>query len=121
MIVFADFERKVVVERTLAGLKAARARGVRLGRKRKLLAAQIREARRLIRTGMKAEAVARRYHVSRSTLYLHLRQIRPHRRRNCASLSEAYALCRSRAGLDSAYDYDVEDTRVGRGHSFQAG
>ena len=73
MIVFADFERKVIVERTLAGLKAARARGVTLGRRPKLSAAQVREARRLVKSGKKVEAVAKRFRVGRSTLYQRLR------------------------------------------------
>lgn len=72
MIVFADFERKVIVERTLAGLKAAKARGVQLGRKPKLSLAQAREARVLVRSGVKADVAARRYGVARSTLYSHI-------------------------------------------------
>ena len=72
MIVFADFERKVIVERTLAGLKAAKARGVKLGRKPKLSPVQASEARKLVQSGMKAEAAARRYGVARSTRYSHI-------------------------------------------------
>lgn len=67
--VFSDFERNVIVERTVAGLAAAKARGVMLGRRRKLTESQARDARRLMGAGMKAEAVAQRYGVGRSTLF----------------------------------------------------
>ena len=73
MIVFADFERKVIVERTLAGLRAAKARGVRLGRRPKLSASQLSEARRLIRGGDSVEKTAKRFRVGRSTLYQNIR------------------------------------------------
>jgi len=73
MIVFADFERKVIVERTRAGLQAAKARGVKLGRKPKLSASRLREARRLVHGGDSVEKVAKRFRVGRSTLYQHLK------------------------------------------------
>lgn len=73
--VFSDFERNVIVERTNAGLAAAKARGVRFGRKPKLSDGQATEARRLIDGGMKAHAVAARYGVGKSTLFRHLRDV----------------------------------------------
>lgn len=72
--VFSDFERNVIVERTNAGLAAAKARGVRFGRKPKLSDHQAKEARRLIDGGMKAHAVAARLGVGRSTLFRHLQK-----------------------------------------------
>ena len=42
---FAEFERALIVERTRAGMKAAKARGVEVGRKRALTPAQISHAR----------------------------------------------------------------------------
>jgi DNA invertase Pin-like site-specific DNA recombinase len=74
LCVFADFERRVIVERTVAGLAAAKRRGVRLGRKRKLGDEQVKEARRMMAVGMKAETVAAQLGVGRSTLYRYLRQ-----------------------------------------------
>ena len=67
--IFADLERENIVERTKAGLDAARRRGVRLGRPRKLSARQAREAGRMMRTGVSAEAVAYSFGVGRATLF----------------------------------------------------
>jgi len=47
----AEFERALIAERTRAGLQAAKARGQRLGRPRKLSRAQIAHARDQIATG----------------------------------------------------------------------
>lgn len=71
--VFADFERNVIVERTRAGLAAAKARGVKLGGHPKLSPAMVEKARQYIAEGMHIDAVADGYCVSRSTLYRHLR------------------------------------------------
>ena len=70
--VFADFERNVIVERTRAGLAAARTRGVRLGGKPKLSSEQIDAARALVASGMSVEAAAARFRVGRSTMYRNL-------------------------------------------------
>ena len=47
----AEFERSLIQERTKAGMHAARARGVRVGRRRALSPAQIAHARQLIAGG----------------------------------------------------------------------
>lgn len=65
----AEFERALIVERTTAGLKAAKRRGVQLGRRKSLTAAQVAHARLLLDGGERAGAVARSLNVSRSTLY----------------------------------------------------
>ena len=72
----AEFERAIIIERTSAGLKAAKARGVQLGRKPSLMPAQVKHARKLIRPasakaggGENPRAVARMLGVNRSTLY----------------------------------------------------
>ena len=65
----AEFERALIVERTQAGLKAARARGVRVGRPRKLTVGAIDHARKLIATGEPASTVARSLGVDSATLY----------------------------------------------------
>ena len=54
-----QFERSLIVERTQAGLKkAARKRGVRVGRPPALSAAQVKHARKLIDSGERPSAVA---------------------------------------------------------------
>lgn len=75
--VIAEFERKLIAERTRAGLAAARSRGTRLGRRRQMSAVQVREAAALMRGGMSAKVCAARYGVGRSTLYRELRSARP--------------------------------------------
>jgi DNA invertase Pin-like site-specific DNA recombinase len=68
----AEFERRLIAERTRAGLASARARGVKLGRKPKLSPSKLREARKLVSNGTSVEKAAKRFRVSRSTLYHHL-------------------------------------------------
>lgn len=65
----AEFERALISERTQAGLRAAKARGERLGRKPALTRVQIAHARRLIEAGERTADVARSLGVGRATLY----------------------------------------------------
>ena len=65
----AEFERSLIAERTKAGIGAAKARGVHVGRRRVLTPAQIAHARLLIEEGESASVVARTFNVGRSTLY----------------------------------------------------
>lgn len=67
----AEFERGLILERTQAGLAAARARG----RKPKLEEKDVKEIRVLWRDkDISAADIARRYGVSRTTLYKHLNE-----------------------------------------------
>lgn len=76
----AEFERGLIRERTRAGLAAARARGRNGGRKPKLDAKQIREIRALLRDpAIRVTDVAKRYGVSRTTLYKHVGAVVPGR------------------------------------------
>lgn len=69
----SEFEKNLIRERTCAGLEAARARGRKGGRKPKLGERELREIRALWRDKTIAVAdIARRYGVSRTTLYKHL-------------------------------------------------
>ncbi|NVN37920.1 recombinase family protein [Komagataeibacter swingsii] len=69
----AEFERSLIRERTHAGLAAARARGRSGGRKPKLGEKQLREIKALLRDpDIQVADVARRYGVSRTTLYKHV-------------------------------------------------
>lgn len=71
----AEFERSLIVERTRAGLTAAKRRGVKLGRKPVLTPAQVKHARRLIDDGESPRIVASTLRVARSTLWRALKQI----------------------------------------------
>ncbi len=69
----AEFERAVIRERTAAGREAARARGRKGGRPRRLSAADLAVAKAMLRDPeITVEEVARRLRVAPSTLYRHL-------------------------------------------------
>ncbi|MCB1257908.1 MAG: recombinase family protein [Microthrixaceae bacterium] len=65
----AEFERELIRERTTAGLEAARARGVRIGRPVAVTDDQLAQARTLVAAGHRVGDVARTLGVGRSTLY----------------------------------------------------
>jgi DNA invertase Pin-like site-specific DNA recombinase len=65
----AEFERGLIIERTQVGIKAAKRRGVKLGRKPQLSPPQVQHARVLIEKGDSPAQVARLLGVARSTLY----------------------------------------------------
>ena len=67
--VLAELERSLITERTRAGMQAARAGGVKPGRKPKLSAEQIEHARKLIDKGESRQYVADLLNVGRVTLY----------------------------------------------------
>ena len=69
MAALAEFERALIVERTQAGLAAAKARGAKLGRRRKLTPKQVAHGRALLDAGETGHAVAQSLGVSRATLY----------------------------------------------------
>ena len=74
----AEFERGLIRERTQAGLAAARARGRAGGRKPKLDDQQVKEIRALLRDpDMRVADVARRYDVSRTTIYKYVGIVTP--------------------------------------------
>ncbi|MGA8482184.1 MAG: recombinase family protein [Chthoniobacterales bacterium] len=66
----AEFERNLIRERTMAGLKAARARGRKGGRPPKLSAKEIKTISALLKTAdISVSEIAARFSVARSTLY----------------------------------------------------
>ncbi len=67
--VLAELERSLTSERTRAGVKAAKRRGVKFGRRPKLSPQQIAHARKLIDKGERREGVAALLNVERTTLY----------------------------------------------------
>lgn len=77
----AQMERTLLIERTKRGLAAARARGRRGGRQRKLSGAQIKAAQALRDSGKLTMAeIAQQMGVSRGTLYRHLEVSEPAQR-----------------------------------------
>ncbi|NQV34266.1 MAG: helix-turn-helix domain-containing protein, partial [Phycisphaeraceae bacterium] len=68
----AEFERDIIKERTLAGLAAARARGRKGGRPRKLSKKQVEMAKRLMNDPtIPIEEICKTMAVSKATLYRH--------------------------------------------------
>ncbi|MEP2856385.1 MAG: recombinase family protein, partial [Roseibium sp.] len=73
---FAEFQRDIIRENTVAGLVAARARGSRLGRPPKLDTWDVLEAHRQIRQdGRSIEEIAERCGVSSSTVSRAIRRV----------------------------------------------
>ena len=70
---FAEFERELIAERTRAGLAAARARGRKGGRPRKMDRATLKAAQALLaNTDETAQAIAKRFNIGTGTLYTYL-------------------------------------------------
>jgi DNA invertase Pin-like site-specific DNA recombinase len=67
--VLAELERSLIVERTQAGIKAAKRRGVKFGRTPKLTPDRLAHARKLIDQGKTPTQAAKLIAVSRATLY----------------------------------------------------
>jgi len=65
----AQFERSLIIERTMAGLQVAKDRGYIGGRQPKLSGEQIRTARQMLTSGFTIAAVARALEGSRMTIY----------------------------------------------------
>ncbi len=72
MSAIVHFERALIIERTRAGMAAAKARGARFGRKPALNGEELREAMFLIDQGMSVSATARQFGIGRSTLYRYI-------------------------------------------------
>lgn len=66
---FAELERSLAVERTIAGLEAARRRGSILGRPRAMVAGRARKARKMLSEGRPVHEIADAIGVHASTVY----------------------------------------------------
>ena len=64
----AEMERSLISERTRAGVKGAKGRGLKFGRKPKLTPQQIEHAQKLDGDGERREDVAALLNVNRTTL-----------------------------------------------------
>lgn len=69
MASLAEMERELIIERTRAGLDAARAQGRTGGRKRQMTDSKIESAKKLLATGIPPKDVAKNLGVSTPTLY----------------------------------------------------
>lgn len=72
MAAFGQLERDVMVERTQAGLAAARARGNRGGRKKLLDDSKLKELRKLREQGFTISRLADMFHISEPSVYRYL-------------------------------------------------
>ena len=68
----AHFERALIIERTKAGIEAAKERGVKFGRRPALNGEELCEALSLIGDGMRVSDVANQLEVGTSTLYRYI-------------------------------------------------
>lgn len=76
--VFAEYERNVLIERTHAGLHAARARGRNGGRPRRMTPQDVRKARAMLADDeVSVGEVAAHFGVSRTTLYNYVGPVAP--------------------------------------------
>lgn len=69
MASLAQMERELIVERTRAGLEAARKRGTKVGRKPSMTESKLASARQLLCSGMSPRQVAADLGISVATLY----------------------------------------------------
>ncbi|MEB1764623.1 recombinase family protein [Xanthomonas campestris pv. campestris] len=79
--VFAEYERRQLIERTKAGLEAARARGRKGGRKKSLTPKQVREAKALLADpNITVADVCAHFGIGRTTLYSYVGSVQPLRK-----------------------------------------
>jgi len=73
--VLAELERSLIGERTRAGVKAAKKRGVKFGRKTKVTPDRLAHARKLINQGQTPTDAAKIMGIGRTTLYRALQNV----------------------------------------------
>jgi DNA invertase Pin-like site-specific DNA recombinase len=66
---FAEFERELIRERTMAGLEVAKAKGHRAGPKKKLNTRQVDLMASLVKLNQPIEHICEQFSISRATLY----------------------------------------------------
>ncbi len=71
---FAEFERALILERQREGIAIAKAKGLYRGGKPKLTRSQADSLRKRALAGESRAALAREFHISRSSVYEYLRQ-----------------------------------------------
>lgn len=68
----SEFERNLLKERQMEGIQNAKKKGKHLGRKKALTEDQVKELRKLSSEGISKEELARRFGISRQTVYAYL-------------------------------------------------
>lgn len=71
----AELERETIVERVKSGMQAARNRGIQVGRRRALSSESCKDIIKSIECGERISNIARRYNVSRATVYCSIANI----------------------------------------------
>ena len=66
---FAEFERSIIKERQLEGIRMAQKKGIRFGRNKSLSPEQVEEIKARLASGETKKALAQEFGVSRQTLY----------------------------------------------------
>jgi len=74
---FAEYEREIIVERTKAGMDRARAEGIKIGQPFKPV--DVEEVKRLIAEGVPISKIAKKFGVSRQTVYRRLAEAENHK------------------------------------------
>lgn len=69
----AEYERELINERTLLGLRAVQAKGIQLGRRRKPF--DVKEAMRLRADGVPVSRICKRFGIGRTTYYKRMQEI----------------------------------------------
>lgn len=72
---FAEFERNLILERSAAGLIAARARGRLGGRPKKITNVDIQLLKTLVDNKTPIKTIAEKWNVSRTTIYRYLEEL----------------------------------------------
>lgn len=72
LLSFAQFERKLIIQRVNDGLKAAKDRGVKLGRPDYLDLNKVKEAKKLRKQKYKPSVICDKLNISKPTLYRYL-------------------------------------------------
>ena len=67
--IFAEMERNSIIERTKAGIKFAREKGVRIGRPPKMTEDNIEIIRELLKAGWTVKKIAEKLGISQSSIY----------------------------------------------------
>lgn len=108
----AEFERDLLIERTRAGIAAAKKRGQHVGRPRAMTTAQVNHARKLLEEGETQNEVAAIVGVARSTLNRTLGRSRAMKERKIlARAKQLFEAAKQQNPALAAFSFDDEFTK----------